>query len=55
MAALPAVFGKLLPVHTLLRISMAIGCRGVGNWIVDDAAFLLAAAIGCARNQAQKR
>ena len=46
MAALPAVFGKLLPVQRNSEVSLAIGCRRAGNGVADHAAVLLAAAAG---------
>ena len=52
MAALPAVFGKLLPVHTVLGFPWRSVAAGLGNGSADYASFLPAAAAGCARNQA---
>jgi len=51
MAALPAVFGKLLPVQAA-RISLEVDCGRVGNGAADDAAVLFASAAGRAGGQA---
>ena len=49
MAALPAVFGKLLAGACGARVSLAVGAGRAGNGTADDAAVLFAAAAGCAR------
>jgi putative ABC transport system permease protein len=49
MAALPAVFGKLLPVHANAGISLALGCWPGWERAADHAALLFAAAAGRAR------
>ena len=52
MAALPAVFGKLLPVHAVLHFPWRSAAAGLGTGLLDDAAVLSAAAAGCARGEA---
>jgi ABC-type antimicrobial peptide transport system permease subunit len=51
MAALPAVFGKLLPVHAVLEFPWRSALAGWER-AADDAAVLPAAAAGCARGAA---
>ena len=52
MAALPAAFGKLLPVHVDSSVSLAVRAGGTGNGPADDSAVLPAAAAGRARGAA---
>ena len=49
MAALPAVFGKLLPVHAVLEFPWQSVAGRPGNGTADHAAVLFAAAAGRAR------
>ncbi len=49
MAALPAAFGQLLPVHVDPSVPMAVGAGRPGNRIVDHTALLSAAAARCPR------
>ena len=52
MAALPAVFGNLLPVHRRSRFPWQSALAGPGNGPADHAAVLFAAAARCARGAA---
>ena len=52
MAALPAAFGQLLPLHVDPSVPMAVGAGRPGNGTADHIALLFAAAARCARGAA---
>ena len=52
MEALPAVFGKLLPVHTVMHFPWRAVAAGLGTGLADDFAVLSSSIARCAHGEA---